>query len=174
MKLILLIGPASVGKTTIGNLLAQKLGYTFIDVDSEFCTQIENIGTYIDTKGYDKYCEKNSELTKLLSETISEPAVLATSSGFLVHTHLPEVIKQNEEILATGYSILFLPSPNPEQDVEMIAERQLKRWNGLDKKREKKKFLERFEQYKKYGNITIHTNKPSDDVVAEIIEKLPN
>lgn len=174
MKPIFLIGPASVGKTTIGNLLAQKLGYKFIDIDSEFCAQIENIGTYINTKGYDTYCQKNSELTKLLSETTSEPAVLATSSGFLAHTHLPEVIKQNEEILTTVFSILLLPSPNPEQDVEMVAERQLKRWGDLDKEREKKKFLERFDLYKKYGDITIYINKPLDDVITEITEKLPN
>lgn len=38
--LIILIGPMGAGKTTIGKLLAQQLGFTFYDSDQE----IEQIG----------------------------------------------------------------------------------------------------------------------------------
>lgn len=167
---VFLIGPASVGKTTIGNLLAKRLGYTFLDVDESFCSKLGNIGSYIKMKGYDQYCKANAEITKTLSRDTQEPTIFATSSGFLAHTHLPEVIKENTQTLRAGFSILLLPSSNPIQNVDMIVERQLARWDNLNERKERQKFLERFDLYSQYGDLKILTDKKPEEVVKEIIE----
>lgn len=38
---IFLIGPGGVGKTTCGAILANSLGYNFIDLDTEFASELK-------------------------------------------------------------------------------------------------------------------------------------
>jgi len=59
---IFMIGPASVGKSTVGVLLAEKLGYEFVDIDKEFCKRVGLIPEVVKSEGYASYCEKNSKL----------------------------------------------------------------------------------------------------------------
>jgi shikimate kinase len=63
---IFLIGPASVGKSTVSELLAREIGYTFIDIDLVFCSEVAMIPNYISEHGYMAYCERNSALVDQL------------------------------------------------------------------------------------------------------------
>src|SRR5260221_7557930 len=113
LKNLFLIGPANVGKTTIGARLAKILNYKFIDVDKQFCEQIELIPNVVRSQGYRSYCEKNSELVQQLIKENIRSTVFATPSGYLVHEDFPDLIEKNLEVIKGGISVLLLPNEDP-------------------------------------------------------------
>src|ERR1019366_10562520 len=129
---IFLIGPASVGKTTTGRLLAQKLGRRFVDVDFRFCEQIGLITDYICEFGYEAYCEANSKLVDDLISEYPASTIFATPSGFLVHESSPLLVEKHLGVIGSGLSVLLLPSADPEESADMIVQRQLDRHPHMD------------------------------------------
>src|SRR6266481_3851584 len=109
-KNIFFIGPASVGKSTIGKLLADSINYHFIDIDGEFCKRIKLIPDYIHASSYAAYCEANSKLTDELIKENPERTIFATPSGYLVHEDSPHLIKKHLTVIREGISVLLLPS----------------------------------------------------------------
>ncbi len=53
--MIRLTGPGGAGKSTIGALLAERLGVVFVDLDRQFASRVGDISEYIDRHGYDAY-----------------------------------------------------------------------------------------------------------------------
>ena len=105
---IFIIGPGGVGKSTCGEILANLLGYNFIDLDVEFCKRVENVGSYISSKGYKKYCLENSKLFyEILSQHLDN-FVFSLSSGFLIHENMEELILRHKQTLKElGISVYF-------------------------------------------------------------------
>lgn len=171
---IFLVGPASVGKTTNAALLAKKLGRTFIDVDLEFCNRIALIPDYVQTNGYAGYCEANSALVKDLLTEYPSGAVIATPSGFLVHENLPDIVAKNLNLIKEHVSVLLLPGHDPKEYVDTVVQRQINRWSDCEVENERKRFLERFEKYKAFGDIKIFSNENPEIIVSKIIFELNN
>ena len=71
-RIIFIIGPGGVGKTTSGKILAKKLGYDFIDLDNEFMLRVGNIAEYCKNPGYREYCRANSRLAQELIKEKTE------------------------------------------------------------------------------------------------------
>ena len=174
MKNIFLIGPASVGKSTIGTLLSQKLGWDFIDIDLEFCGRIALIPDYIKSHDYATYSKTNSDLARTLVSENPTNTVFATPSGFLVHEDLPQIVERNLELIKDHVSVLLLPGKDSQKYVDTIVQRQLDRWNDCDAKKEGERFLERFEKYKQYGDIQVFSNEPPDIIVEKVMDELKN
>lgn len=166
---IFLIGPGGVGKSTCGELLAKLLWYKFIDLDDEFCRQVENIGFFIKNFGYEEYCYKNSELFYSLTDSESDDFVFALSSGFLVHKNLEKLtIKHKNTLKESGISILLLPSDSLDESVNIIIKRQLSRGFWLNKKKEKTKFIWRFPLYGKLGDIKIFSHDKPEIIAKQM------
>jgi shikimate kinase len=170
---IFIIGPGGVGKSSSGKILAKLLGYKFIDLDLEFCDQIQNVGEYIKTIGYEKYCFENSELfNKILSEE-SDNFVFSLSSGFLVHEDSNELTTKHKQTLKeNGVSILLLPSKSLEESTEVIIPRQLSRGFGLKEDSERKKFTHRYPLYKQMGDIKIFSIDNPESIAKQMKEKI--
>ena len=167
--LIFLIGPGGVGKSTTGKILADLVGYDFIDLDQEFCNQIEIIGRFIDNQGYEKYCYENSKLFLNILKKTKTKTVFALSSGFLVHEGLDELISKHKQTLQeNGISILLLPSESIEESCNIVVARQLKRGFGLKEDREKEKFLNRYPAYYKLGDIKIFSHENPKKIAEKI------
>ena len=166
---IFIIGPGGVGKSTCGTILANLLSYNFIDLDSEFCKRIENIGKYIKKFGYKKYCYENSRLFYEITSQHLESFVFSLSSGFLVHENLDNLTMKHKQALKEwGISILLLPSELLNKSTEIVVNRQLSR--GFDLKEEKEKIIQRFPLYKELGDIKIYSyDKP--EIIAEQMKK---
>lgn len=168
-KNIFFIGPAGVGKTTVGNLVAIRLDYKFVDIDKEFCERIALIPNYIDTNGYPAYCEADSKLVDDLLLESPGNTVFATPSGFLVHENLDHLIKKHLDLISTGISVLLLPSEDIEEATKIVLDRQLKRWNDTSAEIEEQRFRNRFPKYKQYGDIKIFSSDPPEKIAEAIV-----
>ena len=170
---IFIIGPGGVGKSTVGKILAQKLGYYFIDLDGEFCEKIENVGVFINTRGYEEYCQRNSDLFLNILNQKKDNFVFALSSGFLVHDSFDQLTLKNQQTLEkAGITVLLLPSESLEESTEIVIKRQLKRGFGLKEDREREKFRKRFREYQQFGDIKIYSCKEPELIALEILDKL--
>ena len=130
--------------------MANLLGYNFIDLDVEFCKRVENVGSYISNKRYEKYCLENSKLFyEILSQHL-ENFVFALSSGFLIHENMEELILRHKQTLKElGISVLLLPSESLDEGVEIVVKRQLSRGFDLKEDREKQNLFNAFRFIKK-------------------------
>jgi shikimate kinase len=171
-KNIFMIGPASVGKTTTGRILAALLGRRFIDIDYRFCEQIELIPRYIDQFGYPAYCQANSQLVDSLLSEFPSNTILATPAGFLAHEDSPELVRKHLSVIASGVSVVLLPSTEVEAGVEVVVERQLARYPELDADSERERFKRRFYLYRDKGDIQVVTNGSPTYVANHIVRQL--
>jgi shikimate kinase len=171
-KNIFMIGPASVGKSTVGRLLAKKIDYHFVDIDLEFCRQIKLVPDYMKEFGYGSYCEANSKLADKLIKENPARTVFATPAGYLVHETAPQVAKKNIRAISEGISVLLLPSEDPIRGVHEIVRRQLLRWDDAEENKEREKFLARSGKYKNYGDIKIYSLEEPEVVTEKILSKL--
>lgn len=82
-KHIILIGPMGAGKTTVGSILAHKLGMDFYDVDNELekkCGVSVNLIFEIEKEPGFRLRE-----TQMLEELLNKPsAIIATGGGIIV------------------------------------------------------------------------------------------
>ena len=170
---IFLIGPGGVGKSTTGPLLAALLDRPFIDLDDVFCAEIENVGTYIKSNGYEPYVRANAQLAQDIVHRQVMPMVMALSSGSLVTTVLPDVIAQTRALVkATGTSVLLLPGGTPEQAASIVVARQLTRGFALQHDSEMRKFLDRAEPYRALADLCVDSALPPPRVAADIAARL--
>jgi shikimate kinase len=164
---LFIIGPAGVGKTTSGQLLAWELNFEFVDLDAEFSRQIGEIQSWIDHHGYLAYCRRNTELFyDLIFSTIS-PTVYAISSSFLVYDQLDAALASNANALSSfGISILLLPSESLSDSADIVVGRLLQRRPWLNARKERQKFEYRYQRYLGYGDIRIFS-RDSPEAVAD-------
>lgn len=175
MSNIFIVGPASVGKSTAGKILASKLGHTFIDIDRVFCQEIKLIPDYIKQFGYEGYCEANSNLVDELLIKHPDNTVFATPSGYLVHESSPHLVSKHQRIIKDKVtSILLLPSSNPEDSADEIVRRQLSRWVDLEGKyeQERRRYIERFHKYKDHGHIKIISMNKPEAIASKMMREL--
>lgn len=146
---IYLIGPGGVGKSTVGELAARQLDWSFVDLDTCFCDQVANIGVYIQKHGYESYVRRNSDLFITLTSTFATTRyIMALSSGFLSTDVLPSVIQMNRSLATDeGECILLLPSLDYYEAEDIVVQRQMLRGFNLNEDKERAKFSERFHDY---------------------------
>ncbi len=173
-KNIFLVGPASVGKSTVGELLAKRLGYDFVDIDLVFCKEIALVSDYINEHGYVAYCQRNSTLVDELIAQNPSKTVFATPSGFLVHEDSPELIEKHLQIIdKNAYSVLLLPSEDPLLTADLIADRQTTRWPEMSKSHQRQRYIARHAKYKHYGSIKVVGLYTPQETVAIVMKQLP-
>src|SRR5207249_4448181 len=140
---IFIVGPAGVGKSTCGRILAEELGYSFVDLDSAFLERIGNITEYIEQEGYAAYAERNTELFFALIDEQKADTVYALSAGFLLYQDGPHLSSRNAEALSQiGVSILLLPSRSVEESMSIVVPRVLNRRPWLNRERETSKIID--------------------------------
>lgn len=164
-SLLFILGPAGVGKSTCGALLAQELGFFFVDLDSEFNRRIGEIQRWIENEGYLAYCRRNTRLFHDLVESKAFRTVYAISSGFLLYDELDPGLASNASILERlGVSILLLPSKSLSESTEIVVARLVERRPWLDSEKEARKFAHRFQRYQQYGDIKVFSKAGPKDV----------
>ena len=162
MKSIALIGMPGCGKTTAGKLLSEKLGFSFVDMDTfiEECFKTTVKELFSVSEEHFRDCE--SKACKDLSS--ANKTVVSTGGG---------VVKREENIkaLKTNFVVVFIDRSVEDilSDID-FASRPLLAKNH----RENLECLynERYELYKKYCDFSVKNESSIEELVEDIVSRL--
>jgi shikimate kinase len=172
--MIRLIGPGGAGKSTIGALLAERLGGPFLDLDRHFAGRVGDISQYIGRHGYDAYARENIEAYCSLFRGDIRPDIVALSSGFITYVSdiHPEYGRVRRELEECAQTFVLLPSLNRELCVAETVRRQVARPFGRSPEREEAVIRVRFEIYEALPMRKVETMRPTTAIVDEILAAL--
>ncbi|MDF3834065.1 shikimate kinase [Cupriavidus basilensis] len=166
-----LVGPGGAGKTSVGPVLAQRLGWQFVDLDERFMSFEGNIGAFIATRGYAAYARQNIAVYREVRSSLAAPTVLALSSGFLTY---PEDVDHEYQALrcsieSDALTSLLLPAFELEPCVEIIVQRQLSRpYLPGDRASEARRIRERFPKFMALSCARFRSDAAPDKTASQI------
>lgn len=160
---ITLIGMPGSGKSTIGKLLAKKLGFEFIDCDKYIEQQEKtSLQQIINSRGDKDFCK--IEEKRILELLPFKKHVLAPGGSIIYSKKLMSSLKNLS-------FLVFLDVPF-EVIEKRLMNRELRGIIGLKSKSIQELYTERVPLYRKYQDITINYSKRLDsEVINEIIQK---
>jgi shikimate kinase len=110
MNQIYLIGYRCTGKTSVGKLLAKKLGWDFVDADDVLVKDAEmTVAEIVERFGWDDFRNRESRILKTISR--SDKRVIATGGGVILRD-------ENVETMRDSGTVIWLKA-----SVETIADR---------------------------------------------------
>lgn len=97
IRRILLIGYRATGKSTVGRLLAEALGWHFLDMDQEIKGRIQmDISRFVEERGWEAFrTEEKRLLREILDQRDKGPMVVATGGGVVLHQDLLSKLPQD-------------------------------------------------------------------------------
>lgn len=107
-KNIYLIGSRACGKTTVGRLLAKRLGLDFVDTDSEFVRVNGSIARFVEDNGWDAFRDAES---RVLEDIAGKTGLVVGCGGGIV------LRPENRDLLVLGRVAYLKASP------EVLAKR---------------------------------------------------
>ncbi len=164
---IVLIGLMGAGKTTVGRLLAEKLGWTFIDLDSAIEERVGlPVRRIFTERGEDAFRRLEEQLTGELAS--SHHVVIAPGGGWIT----------SQAVIATlpRDSALFWLKVSPEEAVRRVQgsgeERPLLTRAGGPLAVARQLAEQRTATYAAYGIAVDTENRAPDQIVMEILSIL--
>ena len=164
---IILVGMMGAGKTTIGKLLSNKLGYDFIDLDKVIEEKSGvKINTIFEIEGEAGFRERELQV---LSDSIEKDKVIISTGGGIVTNEKSrtQLIKHNALIIYLKANLLTLCNRLKNDNSRPIL-------NVDDKEQVIKRILEEREPYyQDLADMDVDTSHmKSIDVVKFIIKKM--
>jgi shikimate kinase len=158
---IVIIGMAGVGKSTVGTVLAQALGYDFLDVDDYiFQKEGKRIQEIIDSAGEEAFLQLEK---RYMFEIPLRRMVVAPGGSIIYHPDLMDYLGENSILIYLDDSFA-----NIEAKLVGGLDRGIV---GLHYRALRQIYEERRPLYFKYADITIDCRgKGQDDIVSEILE----
>ncbi|MEA3363953.1 MAG: shikimate kinase [Thermodesulfobacteriota bacterium] len=119
---IILTGFMGTGKTTLGRLLAERIGYEFIDTDALIEEQIgQTITELFQTQGEAAFRKLESELVEQLAQ--KEGLVIATGGGLVLNPKNVAVLSKTGQIIClTARPEEILARVSKQQDVRPLLQ----------------------------------------------------
>ena len=152
---IILIGMPGVGKTTVGKVLGEEMGRTWVDVDQELEKEIGDISTYITEQEEPAFREKEAEMiAKLGTQT---GLVISTGGGCITVPKNFAHLRQNGRIYQ-----LTQPVENLSTTGRVLSS------GGLDRLRELEEI--RTPMYESFAQCIVEHNRNAPETVAAILE----
>ncbi len=95
---IALIGFRATGKTTLGRMLADRLGWMFVDMDEELVSRFGmDIHNWVQEHGWDAFREAEAELLAELAGGTRQ--VVATGGGVVLRTENREQLRRHFQVV---------------------------------------------------------------------------
>ena len=162
-KNIVLIGMPAVGKSTIGVLLAKRLGRYFLDTDV-FIQAVSGrtLQEIIDTDGLEKFCELEAEHIICIDRT---NCVIATGGSAVYSDAAMNHLKKTGEIVFLNLPLEMIKKRLTDLNIRGVVMNKGKTLDDL--------YKQRTPLYKKWADITVDCNHLTHEkVVEKIIEDL--
>lgn len=160
---ILLTGMPGCGKTTLGKMLAQHLGWNFVDMDDNIEQYEGRLISDMFAEGEEIFREAESRCARRMSELTR--TVISAGGGIVKDP-------SNMKSLASHAHIVFInrPPENIAADVNILTRPLLK--NGSD--RIYTLYSERINLYRMTSDTEVPNTKTLKDTLQEIIQTLPS
>ena len=153
MENIVLVGMPGCGKSTIGKMLAEKLGKTFVDADDEIIKKANmTIADIFTTQGEEGFRKIETEVLAELGQKSN--LVIATGGGCVTRSENYNSLHQNGTIYWIQRDISMLPTDG----------RPLSQKSNLSKM-----YIARKPLYEKFADKTIVNDGSVNNAVNEII-----
>lgn len=105
VRRIALIGLRTTGKSTVGKILAQQLGWVFLDLDEQLAALFAvDIRSWVDAHGWDAFRAQEEALLRRF--THEERIVLATGGGVVLRAQSRESLHKEFFVIWLGASPL--------------------------------------------------------------------
>jgi shikimate kinase len=102
-KNIFLVGPRASGKTSLGRILAERLGRPFVDMDEAFAARTgRSIKDLVEAEGWERFREIETEVLRAICASPGQ--VVATGGGAALK---PE----NRELMHAGVALYLQSTP---------------------------------------------------------------
>lgn len=179
--IVTLVGPRSVGKSSIGKIMAKSLGWILIDLDEYMNKVLEKdggIGGFTKKFGWDKYMKILHKELKILLSSLKDKKVVLDCGGGTISSEFPESELNAHLLKRHSKIVLILPHEEEEGGLQILLEREKNRphFSGRSHKeleeKTRKDYFERVPGMKKFAHEIIHTNEKPPREIAKIIEKL--
>jgi shikimate kinase len=166
MRTIFLIGPRASGKTSLGRILAERLGAVFCDTDAMVVARLgRSVAEHVAVYGWESFRDAETEVLK---QAESACGVAACGGGIVLR-------RENRELLARGV-VLYLAA-----DPEVLAgrlqadplEAQRPSLTGKDVVEEVRDVLAQRENlYREAAHLVLDAGAGLDALADEALERL--
>ncbi|MBO4423858.1 MAG: AAA family ATPase [Clostridia bacterium] len=150
-----LIGMPGCGKTTVGRMLADQTGKTFVDTDAELTARIGNIADFINGHGEEAFRDAEEEVIRQITKD-ARGAVIATGGGAVLRDANVRALLENGKIYYIDRRISLI---EPDDSRPLSKDRELLR----------ARYLERRGIYEKVCDHRIINNTDAASAVSRII-----
>lgn len=166
---IILIGYRATGKTTVGRSLADRLGFSFIDVDQAIeQKEDQSIAVMVEQHGWDYFRQR--EKAMLLDLAGRKNQVIATGGGAVLHQDIWPTIKQSGLVIWLHADIQTICK---RLAGDAISDSQRPSLTGADIQQEVSTVLrERTPLYERGGHLTLDATDAVEDIVTQIMTYL--
>ncbi len=172
---IAFVGYRATGKTTVGRIVAQRLGWIFVDMDETLMDRLGmTIAEWVRDKGWESF---RAEESRLLAEVASSKHVVVATGGGVVEK------LENRQILKNNFFVIWLSCP-AEEIVDRLAKDEKSISNrpsltGLGLLEEVSQVLSHREPlYREVADVVIdvHSKKPNEvcDLIVNIFQCTTN
>ncbi len=187
MVIISLVGPRTVGKTTIGKELSNISDYKFINLDQFMSKKLKSYGGifgYVNKFSWNKYFKLvNTVLKDLIKKYKTKNIVLDLGGGTTASRF--SASKENAKFIRKISNVfLILPTKSKKENLEIIFKREYLRnkkgsntWaEGWSKKKFDKAIKEHYNlrvpKFKEHADYIVYTKYKSPKQIAKSILKL--
>jgi shikimate kinase len=178
---ITLIGPRSVGKSTVGKLLCKNLSLEYIESDSEMFRLLEKYGgpNKLVESGNKRLIHEHSTII-LKSAFTKDNVLIDFSAGSISSRSCPEVNEANKRIMKDLSVVVgLLPCQNDSEATRFLFSRESERAHFIGKDanelldKVKKDYLKLKPVLINLSNVLVYVkDKTPEDIVKDILANL--
>ena len=175
MMNITIIGPRSVGKSTVSKSLASKLNKKYISSDDEMSKELKDLGGLIGASQDNKMEEIYAASPKVLKKIYAQEDIIVDLAGGSLAA--PQIKNNTLSIISNSIIFGLVPSLDVEESVNILYPRESKRthfknYQGDLRAKVKRNFESLLPLLQEHSQIIETGLKSPEEIRDLIIEKL--